>query len=159
MRENILGANNSFFAKLASIDPLAQALHLPGAHKYAQAQAQRAAGQTDTNGGAYTGIDATLAGANAGYAPGGPGSTPGFAPTQPDRVGGLFGALQKGSNLMGNSMPMVNANGMPTGPGTVSTTNQYVQPNTVRNATSNPWVTAARGATTQPVPQDQRLWS
>ncbi len=147
--------NSNFFAKLASIDPLAQALHLPGAHKYAQAQAQRAAGQTDTNGGAYTGIDATLAGANAGYAPGGPGSTPGFVPTQPDRVGGLFGALQKGANLSGNLSAGVADNGMPTAPTGFSTSNPYVQQTGVRNPNPqlNPWVTAARGATTQPNPQ------
>jgi len=130
--------NSNFFAKLASIDPLAQALNLPGAHKYAQAQAQTAAGQTDTNGGAYTGVDATLAGANAGYKPGGPGSTPGFTPTQPTGVGGLFGALQKGSNLIGNMAP---SGIVPTAP-KLTTNNQYVQP----NSTQNPWVMAARGA-------------
>jgi hypothetical protein len=151
-----MGSEN-FFAKFASIDPLAQALHLPGAHKYAQQQARDRAGQTDTNGGAYTGVDATLAGANAGYRPGGPGATPGFVPTQPSGGGGLFGALQKGSNMMGNSMPHIDANGIPTAPGNLSTTNQYVQPTRIRNPNPsvgvNPWVTAARGATTQQNPQ------
>jgi hypothetical protein len=139
--------NSNFFAKLASIDPLAQALNLPGAHKYAQAQAQTAAGQTDTNGGAYTGVNATLAGANAGYQPGGPGSTPGFIPTRPTPVGGLFGALQKGSNLIGNATP---SGIIPTAP-KLTTANQYVQPNTTQNP--NPWVSAARGATAQQNPQ------
>lgn len=139
--------NSNFFAKLASIDPLAQALNMPGAHKYAQAQAQTAAGQTDTNGGAYTGVAPTLAGANAGYAPGGPGSTPGFMPTRPQGSGGLFGALQKGSNAIGNITP---SGIIPTAP-KLSTSNQYVQPNTTQNP--NPWVTAARGATGQQNPQ------
>ena len=138
--------NSNFFSKLASIDPLAQALDLPGAHKYAQAQAQSAAGQTDTNGGAYTGVAPTLAGANAGYAPGGPGATPGFSPTQPSGGGGLFGILQKGANLVGNSMPYRGGSGIvPTGPGSLSTGNQYVQGNSAGGA-PNPWVTAARGA-------------
>lgn len=149
--------NSNFFSKFASIDPLAQALHLPGAHKYAQQQAQDRAGQTDTNGGAYTGIDASLAGANAGYAPGGPGSTPGFTPIQPSSGGGLFGALQKGSNLAGNSMPHIDANGIPTAPGNLSTNNQYVQPNTPQQS-QNPWVAATqRGATTQPI--TNRMWA
>lgn len=146
-----MGSSN-FFSKFASIDPLAQVLHLPGAHKYAQQQAQDRAGQTDTNGGAYTGVDATLAGANAGYLPGGPGATPGFAPTQPSGGGGLFGLMQKGSNLAGNSMPHIDANGIPTAPGNLSTNNQYVQPTGIRNPnpTINPWVAAARGAQQTP---------
>jgi hypothetical protein len=129
-----MGSDN-FFSKIASIDPLAQALDLPGAHKYAQSQAQDAAGQTDTNGGAYTGVNATLAGANAGYAPGGPGSTPGFAPTQPTAGNALFGRLQGAANLVGNSMPYRAGNGaLPTGPNNpFSTANPYVQQSTVQN--------------------------
>lgn len=145
-----MGSDN-FFSKIASIDPLAQALDLPGAHKYAQSQAQDAAGQTDTNGGAYTGIAPTLAGANAGYQPGGPGALAGFAPTQPTAGNSLFGSLQRGANLVGNSMPYRGGSGIvPTSPGTVSTANPYVQGST----TVNPYVTAARGA----VPQNQTAW-
>ena len=139
-----MGSTN-FFAKLASVDPLAQAMDLPGAHKYAQAQAQRDAGATDTNGGAYTGIDPTLAGANAGYRPGGPGATPGFVPTQPGGGNGLFGILQKNANLIGSGAPS-SANGLVSGskllPGGLTTSNPYVQPNTTRN----PYALAAGNA-------------
>jgi hypothetical protein len=141
-----MGSDN-FFSKIASIDPLAQALDLPGAHKYAQSQAQDAAGQTDTNGGAYTGVNATLAGANAGYAPGGPGATPGFAPTQPTAGNALFGHLQGAANLVGNSMPYRAGSGIvPTAPGSVSTANPYVQQNT----TQNPYAMAAGNTARQP---------
>jgi hypothetical protein len=137
----------SFFQKVASVDPLAQALDLPGAHKQAQAQAQDAAGQTDTNGGAYTGVGATLAGANAGYAPGGPGSTPGFAPTQPTAGNSLMNLFQKGSNLVGNSMPYRAGSGIaPTGfNNPLSTTNPYVQ----QSMTQNPYAAAAGNAARQ----------
>jgi hypothetical protein len=159
--------NSNFFSKFASIDPLAQALNLPGAHKYAQQQAQDRAGQTDTNGGAYTGIDATLAGANAGYAPGGPGSTPGFTPTTPSGGGGLFGALQKGANLSGNLTPQGTGTSVsPATPGN-GTNNSYVQStnapqNPIATAPAgygnayaqNPWMLAAKGAGQQP----QQWW-
>lgn len=151
-----MGSSN-FFSKFASIDPLAQVLHLPGAHKYAQQQARDEAGKAGASGGAYTGVDPTLAGANAGYVPGGPGATEGWSQYQPRGTGGLFGLLQKGSNLAGNSMPHIDANGIPTAPGNISTSNQYVQPTGIRNPNPsigpNPWVTAARGATTQQNPQ------
>jgi hypothetical protein len=77
-----VGSNN-FFSKLASYDPLAQAFNLPGSGKYAQQQQQNAAGASSA--GPYAGVAPTLAAANAGYAPGGPGSNPGYvgAPTQP----------------------------------------------------------------------------
>jgi len=142
----------SFFTKLASVDPIAQALDLPGAHKQAQAQAQDAAGQTDTNGGAYTGINPTLAGANAGYAPGGPGATVGFAPTQPTPGNSLMNFFQKTANFAGNNpgaLGMVSPyNKATTGGGFVpnfSTGNQAVP----TSQTQNPYVTAARGATQQ----------
>lgn len=146
-----MGSDN-FFSKVASIDPLAQALNLPGAHKYAQSQAQDAAGGTDTNGGAYTGLNATLAGANAGYAPGGPGATVGFAPTQPTSGNSLFGKLQGGANLLGNLTPQPWATGTlkpftTANPG-AGTSNSYVQ----NSQTVNPYVTAARNAT---APQSQ----
>lgn len=140
-----MGSTN-FFSKLASIDPLAQALNLPGAHKYAQAQAQSNAGATDTNGGAYTGINATLAGANAGYAPGGPGSTPGFAPTQPAPGNHLFDVAQRAANVSGNVTPQPWATGtlkpFTQANPTAGTANTFVQ----GNQTVNPYVTAARNA-------------
>jgi hypothetical protein len=141
-----MGSDN-FFSKIASIDPLAQALNLPGAHKYAQSQAQARAGQTDANGGAYTGVAPTLAGANAGYAPGGPGATVGFAPTQPSAGAfgsGILGGLTKAANLSGNLTPQGTGTSVKPAVG-FSTVNPYVQQNT----TINPYVTAARGAAQQ----------
>jgi len=129
-----MGSDN-FFSKLASVDPLAQALDLPGAHKYAQSQAQDAAGQTDTNGGAYTGIQASLAGANAGYAPGGPGATPGFMPTQPTGgafTRGILGDMTQAANLSGNISPTAQTvnNGAGALP-SFSTANPWVQRSTI----------------------------
>ena len=153
--------NSNFFAKLASIDPIAQMAHLPGAHKYVQQQARDEAGKAGASGGAYTGVDPTLAGANAGYVPRGPGATQGWSQYQPRGSGGLFGQLQKGANFFGNTAPSVDNSGKPI-PGNLSSgDNQYVQPNVVRNPVAmpnpygvqNPWVTAARGATTQQNPQ------
>jgi hypothetical protein len=72
-----MGSGNNFFAKLAQHDPLAQALHLPGYNAAAGAQATRAAGNSPFAAGPYTGVAPSLAGANAGYAAGGPGSNPG----------------------------------------------------------------------------------
>lgn len=135
-----MGSSN-FFAKFASIDPLAQMLNLPGAHKYAQAQAQSEAGKAGASGGPYTGVDPTLAGANAGYTPGGPGATTGWSQYAPRAPGGLFGLMQKGSNLAGNLTPLTAPLGKPLPLPNPSTTNQYVQPNT----TANPWVLAVRG--------------
>jgi hypothetical protein len=70
----------TFFSKLAGYDPLAQALHLPGSNKYAQQQASQAAGNMGAQTSPYAGVTPTLAGANAGYVAGGPGSIPGTAP-------------------------------------------------------------------------------
>jgi hypothetical protein len=93
-----MGSTN-FFSKLASIDPLAQALNLPGAHKYAQNQA----GDVQSNAGPYAGTTPTLADANAGYAPGSKGAQPGWTPNQSTPgQNGLFSFLQKGANLSGN---------------------------------------------------------
>lgn len=145
-----MGSTN-FFSKLASVDPLAQALNLPGAHKYAQAQAQDRAGQTDTNGGAYTGVQASLAGANAGYQPGGPGATVGFAPTQPTSNAGIFNTLQKGANLSGNLTPQVWGSGtlkpFTQAAPMAGTSNQFVQPTSTSNV--NPYAMAAGRATQQ----------
>src|SRR5277367_1185280 len=127
-----MGSTN-FFSKLASVDPIAQALDLPGAHKYAQAQAQ----DVQTNPGPYAGQTPTLAAANVGYAPGttAQGATPGWTPNQATQPGNaLFGLLQKGANIAGNTVPQprVGSGGFPTGvsigaPGVPSTSNQYVQ--------------------------------
>jgi hypothetical protein len=62
--------STSFFSKLASYDPLAQALDLPGAHKYQDSLGIR----VGPDQGPYTGVQATLAGANSGYAANGPGA-------------------------------------------------------------------------------------
>lgn len=139
--------NSNFFAKIASMDPLAQALNLPGAHKYAQAQAQSEAGRAGASGGPYTGVAPTLAGANAGYSPGGPGSTVGWSQYVAHDPSNFF---QKAANLSGNlSAQPINAIQGGGGVGApdvgAGTSNPYVQQNTVRN----PYVTAARGATQQ----------
>jgi hypothetical protein len=150
-----MGSDN-FFAKAASIDPLAQALDLPGAHKYAQAQAQARAGATDTNGGAYTGINPTLAGANANYAPGGPGATPGFAPTQPGGGNSILGRLQGIANLSGNATPQPWATGnlkpFTQANPTMGTGNPYVQQST----TQNPYVLAAGQAGANAAPRNNQ---
>lgn len=104
--------SGTFFSKVASADPLAQALHLPGANKYAQQQAQQQAGASAY--GPYTGAAPTLAGANAGYAAGGPGSTPGYTPWAPQQQSGFFGNMQRfasgtGSTIAGGAV------GQPTG--------------------------------------------
>jgi hypothetical protein len=138
-----VGSTN-FFSKLASVDPLAQALNLPGAHKYAQAQAQ----DVQTNAGPFAGKTPTLADANAGYAPGSAGAQVGWTPNQASAPGNsLFGFAQKASNLSGNltPQPIVGNSGIPTGasparPGNM-TQNPYVQ----GSATRNPYVTAAQG--------------
>jgi hypothetical protein len=97
-----MGSSN-IFAKAASIDPLAQALHLPGANKYAQQQAQNA--NSTGAAGPYAGVTPTLAGANAGYAPGGPGANPDYVPFQAQRPGGVFGAAQRFSSAVGSTAP------------------------------------------------------
>ncbi len=76
-----MGAN-SFFSMLGSHDPLAQALHLPGAGKYAQSQS-RGALNNNIGAGPYAGQPATLAGANAGYTGAGTGVSSGFAQPNP----------------------------------------------------------------------------
>ena len=133
-----MGSTN-FFSKLASIDPLAQALNLPGAHKYAQAQAQ----DVQTNPGPYAGTTPTLADANAGYAPGSAGAQKGWTPNQASAPSNsLFGHLQGIANVSGNlgSTPW-SGKVLPTPQN--GTSNPYVQ----GSQTVNPYVTAARGAT------------
>jgi hypothetical protein len=138
-----VGSSN-FFSKVASMDPLAQALDLPGAHKYAQQQAQDEAGKAGASGGPYTGVAPTLAAANAGYAPGGPGATQGWAQYVAHNPSNFF---QRAANLSGNltPQPVVNGSGVPTGARlatpTAGVSNSYVQPSQTRN----PYADAAGG--------------
>lgn len=132
-----MGSTN-FFSKLASVDPLAQALDLPGAHKYAQAQAQ----DVQTNAGPYAGTTPTLADANAGYAPGSADAQQGWTPNQTTAPGNsLFGHLQNIANVSGNlgTQPLA---GRYTPTPMQGTNNTYVQ----GSQTVNPYITAARGA-------------
>lgn len=93
----------TFFSKLASVDPLAQALHLPGAGKYAQLQARDDAGSSGA--GPYAGVTPTLAGANAGYLPGGPGANEHWTQWHPSAPGGAFGFAQRFSSAVGQTTP------------------------------------------------------
>lgn len=97
-----MGSNN-FFSKLASVDPLAQALHLPGSTKYAQQEANDANSTGAV--GPYAGTTPTLAAANGGYAPGGPGSNPDWRPFVAQRPGGAFGFLQRSAAVAGDTTP------------------------------------------------------
>lgn len=125
----------TFFSKVASVDPLAQAVHAPGANKYAQEQAQEANSTGAV--GPYAGVTPTLAGANAGYAPGGPGSNSGYQPFTVHAPGGFFGTMQRAATLSGNVTPTVTSAGTaPTNP-SLSTT----QP-----GMANDYVAAAAGA-------------
>ena len=145
-----MGSTN-FFAKLASVDPLAQALNLPGAHKYAQAQAQ----DVQTNAGPYAGQTPTLAAAKEGYTPGSTalGAQAGWTPNQASGSNGLFGKLQGAANLSGNLTPQPWASGnlkpLTQANPTAGTSNSFVQ----QSGTVNPYVTAAQRATVQPANQ------
>jgi hypothetical protein len=136
--------NSNFFAKAASIDPLAQALNLPGAHKYAQAQAQ----DVQTNAGPYAGQTPTLAASKEGYTPGATnvGAAPGWTPNQNNGGWGLLGKFQGAANVSGNATPQPWSSGglkpFTQANPTAGTSNPYVQ----GSATQNPYVTAARGA-------------
>ena len=145
-----MGSTN-FFAKLASIDPLAQALNLPGAHKYAQAQAQ----DVQTNAGPYAGQTPTLAASKEGYTPGSTalGAQAGWTPNQASGSNGLFGKLQGAANLSGNLTPQPWSSGnlkpLTQANPTAGTSNSFVQ----QSGTVNPYVTAAQRATVQPTNQ------
>ena len=137
-----MGSTN-FFSKLASVDPLAQALNLPGAHKYAQAQAQ----DVQTNAGPYAGTTPTLADANAGYAPGSKDALAGWTPNQATTPGNsLFGFAQHAANLSGNVTPQPWATGtlkpFTQANPTAGTQNTFVQ----GSQTVNPYVNAAQRA-------------
>lgn len=103
----------TFFSKVASYDPLAHALHLPGANKYEQLQASQAAGQSGANGGPYTGQAPSLSAAAGGYAPGGPGSNVGWAPYVSPQIGNGFQRFASGTGAA-----LFNAGGI--GPATPS---------------------------------------
>lgn len=90
----------TFFSKLASYDPLAHAMHLPGASKYEAAQASNAAGQS--GGGPYAGVAPTLAAANAGYQPGGVGANQDWKPFQMPNIGSSW---QNFAAKQGSTMP------------------------------------------------------
>jgi hypothetical protein len=143
-----MGGDN-FFSKLASVDPLARALHLPGSDKYAQAVAQRNAGATDVNGGPFTGIAPTLAAANGGYTAGSPGAP---ANWQQINLGndpsGLFGAATKLNNLAVNANP---AGGGSLGKLPSTSLNNPTVPPQSQNAAygQNPYAQAAGRAATQ----------
>lgn len=144
-----MGSTN-FFSKLASVDPLAQALNLPGAHKYAQAQAQ----DVQTNPGPYAGVTPTLADANAGYAPGSADAQKGWTPNQATTPGNsLFGKLQGAANVSGNLTPQPWATGtlkpFAQANPTAGTGNSFVQ----GSQTVNPYVTAAQRASQSQQPQ------
>jgi hypothetical protein len=144
-----MGSTN-FFAKLASVDPLAQALNLPGAHKYAQAQAQ----DVQTNPGPFAGQTPTLAASKAGYTPGTPGAQVGWTPNQATTPGNaIFSKLQGAANLSGNATPQPWASGtlkpFTQANPSAGTGNSFVQ----QSGTVNPYVTAAQRSTVQPTNQ------
>jgi hypothetical protein len=145
-----MGSDN-FFAKLASVDPLAQSLDLPGAHKYAQYEAEH---DMPASTGPYAGMAPSLAGANAGYAPGGPGSNPNYVtPTAPKIGGGFFGGLQR----FAGSVPTVPNPGGGNYTGTVSGNSAPgAQNGTIDAANSAPNYAAGMAALRQQQPQQQR---
>jgi hypothetical protein len=144
-----MGSSN-FFAKFASIDPLAQALHLPGADKYRQQQMQDANSTGAV--GPYAGVTPTLAGANSGYAPGGPGANSNYVPFQAKSPGGLFGFAQRFSSAVGNTTPNPDAVAsgkvaLPGTPGQVASTLRTGVPAGTQNAyTPSPYVAASQQA-------------
>ena len=137
--------SHGFFAKLQD-NPITQALHLPGSHKYEDSLPV----QVGPNQGPYTGVDATLAGANAGYRAGGPGSTVG-APNAPT----VYGAAGQGHGAMGGFAGSLSKFIDPGNSANLfqprSTANYGMQTPPAANAygTQNPWVAAARGAAQQ----------
>lgn len=115
--------SSSFFSKLASVDPLAQALHLPGATKAVQAQQKANAGTSAANGGPYTGVTPTLAAAAGGYQPGGPGANAGWRPWAPSAPGGIMGGAQRFSAGVGQTTPNpAGGSWMPSAPNQVIST-------------------------------------
>lgn len=141
-----MGSNN-FFSKLASYDPLAQALHLPGANGYMKSQASSAAGQSSNNAGPYAGVTPTLSAAAAGYQPGGAGSNAGWQPFQMPTVGSGW---QRFAGSLQND-PLAHAVGAPGAQNGVP----GQMPAAPAQPAQNAYVAAARGA----MPQQQRqVW-
>lgn len=139
--------NDSFFAKVASIDPLARTLHLPGSNKYAQGVAQRNAGATDVNGGAFTGIAPSLAAANGGYTAGATGAPANWRQINlGSNPSGLFGDATRINNQVANVAPGVNGFAAhPLSFANPAVTNAQGNGNAL--PPSSAYVTAARGAT------------
>jgi hypothetical protein len=123
----------TFFEKVASVDPVAQALHLPGSTSYENSQMQQQQQAAEANGlGPYARVAPSLAGANAGYVQGGPGATPGWQPYQYQSQGGLLGKLQGIANTgqivpNGTSSNTFGANAAPTAGAMNAQNGQYVQ--------------------------------
>ncbi len=142
----------TLFSKIASIDPIAQSLDLPGSHSYANSQQQAQQQAAIANGlGPYSGVAPSLAGANAGYVQGGPGAKPGWQPYVPSSQGGLFELLQSAANVAGNA-PGVKLGGG--GGNSPSLTNNYAPTGGVAYGGSVPtYAQAAQQAGAQSVPQ------
>lgn len=87
-----MGAD-TFFSKIASMDPLAHTLDLPGANKYTASQASHDA-QNAKGSGPYAGVQASLTAANQGYAPGGTGAITGWHQPVLPTHGGFQGFMQ-----------------------------------------------------------------
>ena len=145
-----MGSDN-FFSKFASIDPIAQALDAPGAHKYAQAQAQ----DVQTNAGPYAGQTPTLAASKEGYTPGSTaqGAVAGWTPNQASTSNGLFGILQKGANTFGNVAGAAPGVQLVPQKNTLQPNFSSGNPAVQQSGTVNPYVTAAQRATVQPANQ------
>lgn len=94
----------TFFSKIASYDPLAQALHLPGSQSYVNyKQAQADENQPGAHSGPYSGVSPTLGAAQAGYAPDGAGSNSQWKPyTAAPNVANFF---QKAASNAGYATP------------------------------------------------------
>jgi hypothetical protein len=137
----------TFFSKIASVDPLAQALHLPGASKYAQLEQSQNAGTSAANGGPYSGATPTLASAAGGYVPGGVGANTAWAPWTPTRPGGLFGGAQRFSAAVGQTTPNpLGGNNTPSNLGQIVGT---ATGNGASNAAGMGYVQATRNALAQ----------
>jgi len=151
--------SGTFFSKLAS-NPLFQDLDLPGSHKYQDTLGV----QVGPNTGPYTGVNATLAGANGGYSAGGPGATVGAtnAPNVGSNaaglghapIGGWIGSINNmvnndpgvgalsGGGAIGQIGQKVTGGGAPGNTNPVNTANPYVQAagRAAQNAqTTNTW--------------------
>lgn len=138
----------TFFSKVAS-NPLFQSLDLPGSHKYTNSIPV----QVGPNQGPYTGVAPSLAGANAQYRAGGPGSNPGVGNTP-----SFYGPAGEGhGNAPGfwgttNSVfsPFNSASmGIPTKIGNAASGNSGPGNGNPTPAPVNPYVQAARGAQQQ----------